>query len=150
MSIYYSNLIFYIKENNFDVMWCQYIVSKIKLNKGYYTGTTHTSFIKLVCVVNIYRSRRFIVSRAWGGVQTHSYGGPIFEIFFLPERYRKMMMHHCFLFSIFWFFKAVGPKWVFQSFLWLDRKYSPIFTFDMSLQRYWIADFRIFENFEKS
>ena len=46
----------------------------------------------------------------------------------LPERYRKMMMHHCFLFSIFWFFKAVGPKWVFQSFWWLDRKYSPIFT----------------------
>ena len=100
--------------------------------------------------VYIYRCRRFTMTRAWGGCQTHSYGGPIFEIFFLPERYRKMMMHHCFLFSIFWFFKAVGPKWVFQSFLWLDRKYSPIFTFDMSLQRYWTVDFRIFENFEKS
>ena len=37
-------------------------------------------------------------------------------IFFLPERYRKMMMHHCFLFSIFWFFKAVGPKMSFSLF----------------------------------
>ena len=114
------------------------------------TGTSDKIEYKTVSSYFIYRSRRFIVSRVRGGPQTHSYGGPIFKIFFLPERYRKMMMHHCFLFSIFWFFKAVGPKWVFQSFLWLDRKYSPIFTFDMSLQRYWTVDFRIFENFEKS
>ena len=45
-----------------------------------------------------------------GGGQTHSYGGPIFENFFLPERYRKMRWRHCFLFSIFDFFKAIGPK----------------------------------------
>ena len=30
----------------------------------------------------IYRCRRFTMTRAWGGGQTHSYGGPIFEIFF--------------------------------------------------------------------
>ena len=64
----------------------------------------------------LYRSRRFIVSRVRGGPQTHSYGGPIFKIFFLPERYSKMMMDHCFLFSIFWFFKAVGPKMSFSLF----------------------------------
>ena len=63
-----------------------------------------------------YRCRRFTMTRAWGGVQTHSYGGPIFEIFFLPERYRKMRWRYCFLFSIFWFFKAVGSKMSFSVF----------------------------------
>ena len=51
-----------------------------------------------------------------GGGQTHSYGGPIFEIFFLPERYRKMRWRPRFLFSFFWFFKAVGPKMSFSVF----------------------------------
>ena len=99
--------------------------------------------------IYIYRCWRFIVSRAWGVGQTHSYGGPIFDFFCLKDT-EKWGGALVFFFSIFQFFKAVGPKWVFQSFLWLDRKYSPIFTFDMSLQRYWTADFRIFKNFEKS
>ena len=71
------------------------------------------------------------------------------KFFFCLKDTEKWWWTTVFFFQFFWFFKAVGPKWVFQSFLWLDRKYSPIFTFDMSLQRYWTADFRIFEKFWK-
>ena len=72
-----------------------------------------------------------------------------FQIFFFAWKIQKNDDGPLFpFFNFLDLFKAVGPKWVFQSFLWLHRKYSPIFTFDMSLQRYWIADFRIFENWK--
>ena len=82
--------------------------------------------------------------------QTPTSGGPIFKNFFLLERYWKNLWDGMSNFLIFLILKAVGPKRVFQCFLRLCRKNCPIFTFDMSLERYWTVDFRIFENFEKS
>ena len=73
-----------------------------------------------------------------------------FQIFFVLERYWKNLWDGMSNFLIFLILKAVGPKRGFQCFLRLCRKNCPIFTFDMSLERYWTVDFRIFENFEKS
>ena len=68
--------------------------------------------------------------------QTPICGGPIFKIFFLLERYSKNLWDGMSNFLIFLILKAVGQKRVFQCFLRLCRKNCPIFTFDMSLERY--------------
>jgi len=65
--------------------------------------------------------------------QTPTCGGPIFKFFFLLERYSKNLWDGM---SIFLILKAVGQKRGFQCFLRLCRKNCPIFTFDMSLERY--------------
>ena len=75
---------------------------QIHFMKWFYTAVYTVLLYSVKHSVNIYTGVDDLLCRGLGGgVQTHSYGGPIFEIFFLPERYRKMMMHHCFLFSIF-------------------------------------------------
>ena len=68
--------------------------------------------------------------------QTPTCGGPIFKFFFLLERYSKNLWDGMSNFLIFLILKAVGPKRGFQCFLRLCRKNCPIFTFDMSLERY--------------
>ena len=74
------------------------------------------------------------MTRAGGGVfQTHTVVR--FSIFFFCLKDAEKWWWTVVSFSQFF---DVGPKWVFQSFLWLDRKNSPIFTFD-----------RIVKNLEK-
>ena len=73
-----------------------------------------------------------------------------FQNFFLLEGYSKNLWDGMSNFLIFLILKAVGQKRGFQCFLRLCRKNCPIFTFDMSLERYWTINVKIFENFEKS